>query len=268
MLLRQRGLAAPAARRRRARGRLLPARRRAHVGHRVDTRASTTSSRGSSEHPEDADRFGPTACSCSAARTRRCGSSRRRRLAMRWALADVDARVRPPRSPKGAKVVIDLMRRQPRPVRVRRRRRTSSTRTVMLPPSAAAPTGCRSASGMHACIGEDLAAGLVYDRTQRSTSTSSASCPMAVQAMFDQRRATRSRRSAGDGHDRPLGRTSVATRCSSRGRDNVSDASERAPASDRPKRSAWPGNAMMAIHITGGTLIDGSGARPSPASTS
>ena len=64
-----------------------------------------------------------------------------------------------------------------------------------------APYGLSFGMGMHACIGESLAVGLIYDGTQPVEEHLFGLVPMAVQAMFDRDVPTGSRRSAGDGHD-------------------------------------------------------------------
>ena len=76
---RQRGQAAAPPRRGRARDRLLPAGRRAHLGHRVHAGQLTTSSSGSPPTPRTPTASHTTGCSCSAAPTRRSACSRRHR---------------------------------------------------------------------------------------------------------------------------------------------------------------------------------------------
>jgi hypothetical protein len=79
-------------------------------------------------------------------------------VAMRWALEDVDLRSGR-HIPKGAKVVVDLVavNRDPA-VFGDDAARFDPHRAV---PDGVAPWGLSFGSGMHACIGQDLAAGLV-----------------------------------------------------------------------------------------------------------
>ena len=111
-------------------------------------------------------------CSCSAACTRRSGSTRRSPTGMRWALADVTLQLR--RDPGGRQGRHRPDGGQPGP-RCSAPTPPSSTPAARRP--RLAPFGLSFASGMHVCIGQDLAAGLVpgpCGAMQAAANTSSA----------------------------------------------------------------------------------------------
>jgi cytochrome P450 len=102
-------------------------------------------------------------------------------VAMRWALADIDLKSGR-HIPQGAKVVIDLLA-------VNRDRAVFGDRADEFDPhrslpDGVAPYGLSFGSGMHACIGQDLAAGLVLDPSETSSPLLGL-VPQAVQALFD-----------------------------------------------------------------------------------
>ncbi|HTH05052.1 MAG TPA: cytochrome P450 [Ilumatobacteraceae bacterium] len=134
------------------------------------------------QHPEDADRVRTDRMflqRCTHETIRLQPSSP---TGMRWALEDVTLDSGR-QIPKGAKVVIDLMT-------VNRdvsafgedAERFNPHRVV---PDRVAPYGLSFGMGMHACIGENLAAGLIYDGSQSVDEHLFGLVPMAVQAMFD-----------------------------------------------------------------------------------
>ena len=101
-------------------------------------------------------------------------------VAMRWALADIE--LRSGRSiPQGAKVVIDLLSVN-RDVSVFGPDAEDFNPTRSLP-DGVPPYGLSFGSGMHACIGQDLAAGLAFDSSEGTALVGLV--PQAVQALFD-----------------------------------------------------------------------------------
>jgi cytochrome P450 len=103
-------------------------------------------------------------------------------VAMRWALDDIELRTGT-RLPKGAKVVIDLLS-------------VNRDRTVFgddaddfdphrTPPDGIPPYGLSFGSGMHACIGQDLAAGYVLTDGADADGHLFGLVPEAVQVLFD-----------------------------------------------------------------------------------
>ena len=103
-------------------------------------------------------------------------------VAMRWALDDV--RLRSGRTvPKGSKVVIDLLavNRDPS-VFGDDADRFDPGRAL---PAGVPPYGLAFGSGMHSCIGQDLAAGLVRDADRSIDEHVFGLVPEAVQALFD-----------------------------------------------------------------------------------
>lgn len=102
-------------------------------------------------------------------------------VAMRWALADIDLKSGR-HIPKGAKVVIDLLAvNRDLTVFGDHAGEFDPHRTL---PDGIAPYGLSFGSGMHACIGQDLAAGLTFDSSESSTPLLGL-VPQAVQALFD-----------------------------------------------------------------------------------
>jgi hypothetical protein len=103
-------------------------------------------------------------------------------VAMRWALNDIELKTGR-RIPKGSKVVIDLLS-------VNRDRSVfgddaddfDPRRTT---PDGVAPYGLSFGLGMHACIGQDLAAGLIFRPGTASDEHLFGLVPEAVQALFD-----------------------------------------------------------------------------------
>jgi cytochrome P450 len=134
------------------------------------------------QHPEDADlartdRLFVQRCTHETVRLQPSSPT-----AMRWALEDVELATGT-RIPKGAKVVIDLA--------------TVNRDTSVFGPDAGefnphrqlpdrvAPYGLSFGHGMHACIGQDLAAGLIFDSESTMDDHLFGLVPEAVQIMFD-----------------------------------------------------------------------------------
>ncbi len=104
-------------------------------------------------------------------------------VAMRWALGDIELRTGTV-IPKGAKVVIDLLS-------VNRDESIFGPDASHFNPHRETPDGVPAyglsfGSGMHACIGQDLAAGLVFHPDDTMDDHLFGLVPEAVQALFDQ----------------------------------------------------------------------------------
>jgi cytochrome P450 len=103
-------------------------------------------------------------------------------VAMRWALADIE--LKSGRSiPEGAKVVIDLLS-------VNRDPSSFGDRADEFDPHRTLPDGIPAyglsfGSGMHACIGQDLAAGLLFHEESTMDDHIFGLVPEAVQMLFD-----------------------------------------------------------------------------------
>lgn len=103
-------------------------------------------------------------------------------VAMRWALTDIDLKSGR-HIPQGAKVVIDLLA-------VNRDRNVFGDDADQFDPRRVTPAGVPGyglsfGSGMHACIGQDLAAGLVIDPDATDEQHLFGLVPQAVQVLFD-----------------------------------------------------------------------------------
>lgn len=103
-------------------------------------------------------------------------------VAMRWALADIELRAGT-RIPTGAKVVIDLLS-------VNRDTAIFGGDASDFNPHRTTPDGVPAyglsfGSGMHACIGQDLSAGLLFDADSTIDEHLFGLVPEAVQALFD-----------------------------------------------------------------------------------
>jgi cytochrome P450 len=103
-------------------------------------------------------------------------------VAMRWALADIELKTGT-RFPKGSKVVIDLLsvNRDPSVFGADADEFDPHRTTLDAVPA----YGLSFGSGMHACIGQDLAAGLLHDADANSDEHLYGLVPEAVQAIFD-----------------------------------------------------------------------------------
>ncbi|MGI9623934.1 MAG: cytochrome P450 [Acidimicrobiales bacterium] len=134
------------------------------------------------EHPEDAERVKTDRIFVQRAThetIRLQGSSP---VSQRWALADIEL-TSGRRIEEGDKVTIDLL--------------TANRSVDVYGPDASefnpdrelaegvAPWGLSFGQGMHACIGQDLAAGLVFDTEATEESHLFGLVPVAVQTMFD-----------------------------------------------------------------------------------
>ncbi len=134
------------------------------------------------EHPEDADRARTDRLfvqRCTHETVRLQPSSP---TGMRWALDDVELRSGT-RFPKGSKVVIDLLS-------VNRDTSVFGDDAATFNPHRELPDnvagyGLSFGLGMHACIGQDLAAGLVHRPDAAEEAHLFGLVPEAVQAMFD-----------------------------------------------------------------------------------
>lgn len=101
---------------------------------------------------------------------------------MRWALEDVELRSGQV-IPKGSKVVIDLLSvNRDRSVFGDDAEEFNPNRTL---PPRVGPYGLSFGLGMHACIGQDLAAGLIVNADAAEEDHLFGLVPAAVQAMFD-----------------------------------------------------------------------------------
>jgi hypothetical protein len=103
-------------------------------------------------------------------------------VAMRWALTDIELKSGR-LIPAGSKVVIDLLS-------VNRDRTVFGDDAEAFDPRRVTPEGVAGyglsfGSGMHACIGQDLAAGLVFDPDASSDDHLFGLVPQAVQMLFD-----------------------------------------------------------------------------------
>jgi cytochrome P450 len=134
------------------------------------------------EHPEDAevvrtDRMFVQRCTHETVRLQPSSP-----VAMRWALADIDLKSGR-LVPQGAKVVIDLISVNRDPdVFGADADRFDPHRTT---PDGIPPYGLSFGSGMHACIGQDLAAGLVWHPDDSLDEHIFGLVPEAVQVLFD-----------------------------------------------------------------------------------
>ena len=151
------------------------------------------------EHPEDADRVRTDRVfvqRCTHETIRLQPSSP---AGMRWALADVE--LESGRAiPEGDKVVIDLMQVN-RDTSAFGADADGSTRTACSP-IACRRTDCRSAWACTPASARASPLGMIYDGTDEPVEEHLFGLvPMAVQSDVRSRRATGSRRSAGDGHD-------------------------------------------------------------------
>lgn len=103
-------------------------------------------------------------------------------VAARWALADVELRTGR-RIPAGAKVVIDLLAVNRDPAVFGDRADEFDPRRVL--PEGVPAYGLSFGSGMHACIGQDLAAGYVFEDGDDLAEHLFGLVPEAVQRLFD-----------------------------------------------------------------------------------
>lgn len=134
------------------------------------------------EHPEDrelarTDRLFVQRCTHETVRLQPSSPT-----AARWALADIDLKSGR-HIPEGAKVVIDLLQ-------VNRDTSIFGADAEHFNPHRVLPDripayGLSFGSGMHACIGQDLAAGLVFDADSTLDDHLFGLVPEAVQIMFD-----------------------------------------------------------------------------------
>ncbi len=154
----------------------------AHTSATAFTRVTHNMFKWLEAHPEDhevvqADRLFVQRCTHETVRLQPSSP-----VAMRWALSDIE--LKSGRAiPKGSKVVIDLLA-------VNRDSSVFGDHADEFDPRRALadgvpPYGLSFGSGMHACIGQDLAAGLVFDTDTTSDVHLFGLVPMAVQALFD-----------------------------------------------------------------------------------
>ena len=103
-------------------------------------------------------------------------------VAMRWANADINLKSGT-HIPEGAKVVIDLLSVNRDPVVFGADADSFNPHREL--PSGVAPYGLSFGLGMHACIGQDLAAGLLKRSDEVADDHLFGLVPLAVQALFD-----------------------------------------------------------------------------------
>lgn len=154
----------------------------AHTSATAFTRVSHNILRWVAVHPEDSalvhsDRLFVQRCTHETVRLQPSSP-----VAMRWALDDVDLKSGT-HIPKGAKVVIDLLA-------VNRDPSVFGDDADDFDPNRTTPDGVPAyglsfGSGMHACIGQDLAAGLITTDDSAMDDHIFGLVPEAVQALFD-----------------------------------------------------------------------------------
>jgi cytochrome P450 len=154
----------------------------AHTSATAFTRVSHNILKWLDDHPEDAelvrtDRQFVQRCTHETVRLQPSSP-----VAMRWALADIELKTGT-QIPAGAKVVIDLLS-------VNRDVSVFGPDADRFDPHRTTPDGVPAyglsfGSGMHACIGQDLAAGLLVDPDSSETDHLYGLVPEAVQALFD-----------------------------------------------------------------------------------
>lgn len=154
----------------------------AHTSATAFTRVSHNILSWLADHPDDAhlvrtDRLFVQRCTHETVRLQPSSP-----VAMRWALADVELKTGR-RIPQGAKVVIDLLA-------VNRDTSVFGADAADFDPHRDTPDGVPAyglsfGSGMHACIGQDLAAGLLFDEHSTMDDHIFGLVPEAVQALFD-----------------------------------------------------------------------------------
>jgi cytochrome P450 len=154
----------------------------AHTSATAFTRVSHNIFKWLEAHPEDArlvhdDRLFIQRCTHETVRLQPSSP-----VAMRWALEDIDLRSGT-HIPKGSKVVIDLLA-------VNRDTTVFGVSAEEFDPHRTTPDGVPAyglsfGSGMHACIGQDLAAGLLHDADATNDEHLYGLVPAAVQALFD-----------------------------------------------------------------------------------
>jgi len=103
-------------------------------------------------------------------------------VGMRWALDDIELKSGR-RIPKGAKVVLDLLSVNRDPSVFGDDADDFNPKRTM--PDGVPPFGLSFGSGMHACIGQDLAAGLLFDEGSTMEDHIFGLVPEAVQVLFD-----------------------------------------------------------------------------------
>ena len=135
-------------------------------------------------HPDDADRPRTDRLFCQRATHETIRLQPSSPVAVRWAEADFDPRRRHRRCGIGDRVVIDLPK-------VNRDPAAFGGDADELQPAAGGfgegvhPWGLSFGMGMHACIGQDLAAGIVQDAETGLDGHLFGVTPVAVQTMFD-----------------------------------------------------------------------------------
>lgn len=154
----------------------------AHTSATAFTRVSHNILKWLDDHPEDAelvrtDRQFVQRCTHETVRLQPSSP-----VAMRWALADIELKTGT-RIPAGAKVVIDLLS-------VNRDASVFGPDADRFDPHRTTPDGVPAyglsfGSGMHACIGQDLAAGLLVHPDTSEADHLYGLVPEAVQALFD-----------------------------------------------------------------------------------
>ena len=154
----------------------------AHTSATAFTRVSHNMFTWLHQHPEDAelvhsDRLFVQRCTHETVRLQPSSP-----VAMRWALDDIETRSGR-HIPRGAKVVIDLLsvNRDPSVFGADADRFDPHRRL----PDGVPPYGLSFGSGMHACIGQDLAAGLLASHDAALDDHLFGLVPQAVQALFD-----------------------------------------------------------------------------------
>jgi cytochrome P450 len=154
----------------------------AHTSATAFTRVTHNILRWLEQHPEDAaliteDRLFVQRCTHETIRLQPSSPT-----AMRWALADVSLRSGR-EIPKGDKLVIDLLAvNRDRSVFGDDAEEFNPRRTMA---HGVAPWGLSYGSGMHACIGQDLASGVTLGEDESLDTHLFGLVPQAVQAIFD-----------------------------------------------------------------------------------